>query len=490
MHRGAYLLLILCFTGLGQLRADEPVVFRSDVALVRVDAQVVDGSNRAITGLGIRDFVLRENGTPQRIQSVDSESLPLDLVLLLDVSASMRPHIERISTASHEAMRQLREQDRVAILVFDRYTRTRMAFRSNKLDVERELERLLDQESFNGGTDITRGMLDAADYLRREGRREARKAIVIVTDDETERNRDVEGVSRALTRADAVLSALIAPDAIGTGRGRRGGYPGGGGRYPGGGGGYPGGGGGPLGGPLGGIIFGRRGPNGGQYPGGGYPGGGSPGGVQIGGTTHSAGTEEIARRSGGDAMPVDDSYSLSDTLARIRQRYALHFYLPPGVRAGEERTIEVQLADAAQRRYPGAEVRYRRDYYAPSGSGAARSGGNEPVVVSQSSASDGASATGDDPDRPRLKRRPGVSQTGGSREGPLGTDETPVQSSGSASSAPAGGWQKAEPAQTPAPAPTPDAPGWRKADPGQSQSAAPAPAAPGWRKARPEDYEH
>ena len=62
--------------------------------------------------------------------------------------------------------------------------------------------------------------------------------------------------------------------------------------------------------------------------------------------THSAGTAEIAQRSGGDSMPVDDAYALENTLARIRQRYALHFNLPQGVRSGEERNIEVSLSDA------------------------------------------------------------------------------------------------------------------------------------------------
>jgi len=148
-----------------------------------------------------------------------------------------------------------------------------------------------------------------------------------VTDDQTEFNRDEAGVGRAFERADAVLSALIAPDAM---AGRHGG------------GGYPGGGGGPSvggGGPLGGIIFGRRNP----YPGGGG-GGRYPG---YGGHTQSAGTAQIARDSGGDSMPVDDAYGLETTLSRLRQRYALYFYLPAG---GEERSITVDLADAANRR--------------------------------------------------------------------------------------------------------------------------------------------
>jgi hypothetical protein len=167
--------------------------------------------------------------------------------------------------------------------------------------VQHEFDRLLREERFNGGTDITRAMLDAADYMRREGRRDARRAIVILTDDQTEFDRDDEGVGRALARADAVMCALIAPDA-----GQYGGNRGGGQRPE------DGAAGGGLGGGLGGIIFGPRG--GGNR----YPGGGGMGGSH----TKSAGTAEIARDSGGDSMSVNDASALEDTLARASP--ALH----------------------------------------------------------------------------------------------------------------------------------------------------------------------
>ena len=457
MTRMRYLPLFAALGCLGTAWADDPVVFRSDVALVRVDAQVVDRSNRTVQGLGARDFVLRESGKFQNIQGVDSENLPIDLVLLLDVSASMRPHIQRVSAASHDALRQMRDDDRIAIMVFDRASRVRMDFRSNR-EAERELERVLQDETFRGGTDITLGMYDAADMLRREGRPEARKAIIIVTDDETERNRDVDGVSRALGRADAVLSALIAPDAM---RGR---YGNGGGRYPGGG--YPGG--GYPGGGLGGIILGR--PRG-------YPGGGGGG---MGSHTQSAGTREIALRSGGDSMPVDEAYALQDTLMRIRQRYALHFYLPDGVRPGEERYITVELADATRSRYPGAEVRYRQSYFAPTGAGALRNS-SAPVVVSRADSSQsGGTPASSDPDRPVMRRRTAVSQPDSPGSGPLIRD-------GDTASQPS-----TPPPTGAAPA---DQPAWRKADSGAPAAPTPPPSnssdAPGgWRKARPEDLPH
>jgi VWFA-related protein len=455
-----YCLLTIALATAGLMSAaDEQVVFRSDVSLVRVDAQVVDRDNRAITGLRAEDFILREEGRRQQIRNFERENMPVDLLFLLDVSASMRPHVQRIADAAHDALRVLGDNDRIGIMVFDRSTRVRLPFRSSRQDVEREFETLLRQERFNGGTDITRGMLDAASYIGRNGRRDARRAIVILTDDETERERDDARVARALENAGAVLSALIAPDAMQTGS-----YPRQGGGYPGSGGSWPGSGGGGLGGPLGGIILGRRGPY----------GGGQQGPMSRGSHTHSAGTSEIAQQSGGDSMPVDDASALETTLARIRQRYALHFHLPEGVKPGEERRIDVQLADAARRRYPDAEVRFRRVYLAPGASNAA-----EPTEVTRSqsrpdsaqssrqdsrpdtSTRERVSSSSDqvDSERPVIRRRPAISEPDGSR-GPNPSVGAPAQDTPEPVAAPATSTQPAGDSNT-------QQGGWRRVKPGE-----------------------
>jgi VWFA-related protein len=321
----------LCLLAADTAQDDPKVTFRSDVSLGRVDAQVVDAANHPIRDLRVQDFILRVDGKQQDIRDFQSEQMPLDIVLLLDVSRSMDPHIRRVAAAGHQALGTLRDQDRVAILVFDRYTRVRMPFRPGRQDAEQELESVLYRESFDGGTDITQGLLDSASYIEQNGRRDARRAIVIVTDDQTERSRNEAAVLRALTRADAVLSALIAPDALHTGPG-----------------------------PWREIRI-DDGPQD-RYR---YripPGYGMPRRVPH---TQSAGTSEIANQSGGDSMPVDQASALEHTLARIRERYALYFYLPEGVRPAEESSVEVELSPAARRRYPRADVRYRRSYLAP-----------------------------------------------------------------------------------------------------------------------------
>ena len=66
-------------------------------------------------------------------------------------------------------------------------------------------------------------------------------------------------------------------------------------------------------------------------------------------------------------MAVDQGSAFEQTLERIRERYALYFYLPEGMQPSEEHSVDVSLTDAARRRYTGAQVRYRRSYLAPNG---------------------------------------------------------------------------------------------------------------------------
>ncbi|HUA19263.1 MAG TPA: VWA domain-containing protein [Bryobacteraceae bacterium] len=397
MSRVLRLFLLGCLVGGPWIApADDDLVFHSDVSLVRVDAQVVDAGNRAITRLKADDFILREEGRAVPIRSFASENMPVDILFLLDVSGSMRPHVERIADASGQALTVMGKDDRMAIMVFDRSTRVRLPFSSSRSEVHREFDRLLNQEQFNGGTDITSAMLDAADYIRQQGRRDARRAIVILTDDQTQFDRDDEGVGRALARADAVMCALIAPAV------RRGGYRGGG-RQRGGWGGGPG-----LGGPLGGIIFGPRGGGGGPYGGGG-------GGRSGNSRDHSAGTAQIARDSGGDSMSVDDASALEETLSRIRQRYALFFSLPEGVQPGQERNIEVDLAPAARSRYTDAQVRYRRVYMTPDGGSKA----GPPMVTRAPRDGDVFQPVPDSSNNPPVqRRRPAVNEDGSPIDGP------------------------------------------------------------------------
>ena len=366
---------------------DDPV-FKSDVALSRVDVHVVDRNGRSVTGLQARDFVVRVDGKIVPVKNFASEDMPIDILLLLDVSGSMEPHVERIASAAQDALNVLAEHDRIAIMVFDTRTRVRLPFTQSHNAVSQELNRLVHAERFNGGTHITRAMLDAAEYMQHEARKDARRAVVILTDDETQDAENEVKVEGELSEANAILSFLQAPYEEprmtngGPGR-RRGGM----------GGGWPGGGGGGWPGSGGGIGF----------PGGG--GIGLPGGRGAGiDASHTAGTDVIAKDTGGDTMPVDQASALEDTLARLRQRYVLNFYMPEASSSAAKRAVRVDLTSDARLRYEDAEVHSRRVFMSGDADPA-------PVVVTRQDrlnpAADGPASKQSD-DEPMPKRHRGA----------------------------------------------------------------------------------
>ena len=69
------------------VHAGQPT-FRSGVAIVRIDASVMDG-NRPVAGLTKDNFTITDNGIPQTIDTVSLDTVPLGLMLLLDTSESL-----------------------------------------------------------------------------------------------------------------------------------------------------------------------------------------------------------------------------------------------------------------------------------------------------------------------------------------------------------------------------------------------------------------
>src|SRR6185295_13553411 len=81
--RGVATIVILVALGVqpgetapGQGQETTPPAFPSQVAVVTVDAVVVDGNGQSVEGLTKDDFVLEEDGKPQAIVNFEAVSLP------------------------------------------------------------------------------------------------------------------------------------------------------------------------------------------------------------------------------------------------------------------------------------------------------------------------------------------------------------------------------------------------------------------------------
>lgn len=95
-------------------------IFRIDVRRVAVDVQVVDKKSlRPIQGLTPADFIVGEDGTVQQLmKSGIEEELPLSVVLLFDLTDSVRPVLESLAGGAREALNHLKTDDEVAVMTY------------------------------------------------------------------------------------------------------------------------------------------------------------------------------------------------------------------------------------------------------------------------------------------------------------------------------------------------------------------------------------
>ena len=94
-------------------------VFRAGADVVTVDASV-QNDRRPVTGLKAADFQLLDNGVAQEISEVAYEKLPIDVTLLLDVSASVTgPVLDELRRALRQVRTDLAAGDRMRLITFN-----------------------------------------------------------------------------------------------------------------------------------------------------------------------------------------------------------------------------------------------------------------------------------------------------------------------------------------------------------------------------------
>jgi VWFA-related protein len=189
---------------LALLAQDQPT-FRSDVALVHADVEVRD-EHGPVDGLTKENFRIADNGRLRNLVYFAHEEQPLDLILLFDVSSSMRPVVARVAEAAHKALGELREGDRIAVMAFDSKTVLVADFSGDFEAVETSIGEVL-QSRFTGLTHIQGALGDSALHFVEQRRATARRAILIVTDDVG--TKEQPDALRQLWNADAVVVGVI-----------------------------------------------------------------------------------------------------------------------------------------------------------------------------------------------------------------------------------------------------------------------------------------
>lgn len=269
----------------------------------------MDG-RRQIAGLTQRDFRILDEGRLQPIVYFGHETVPLDLVLLLDVSGSVQKYLRDIAAISRSALSELGPQDQVAVMVFSRDSWIEESFTNDREAITDAIEKASHEQPVGSGTRIHGAIQAAARYIAQETSASVRRrAILVVTDNDgmsygVPRN----GVVRNLLDADAVLDAIAV------------------GRHP-----HP-----PA--PRAGSVINPDFAFDDVFP--------------------------LAEITGGEALAASKPQDrLGEMLTRIRSSYSLIYHAPENAAPESYRRIRVELTEEARQRFPRAVVAARDGYY-------------------------------------------------------------------------------------------------------------------------------
>jgi Ca-activated chloride channel family protein len=180
-----------------------------EVRVVQVSVLVRDDKGAFVKGLEARDFRLREDDVPQRLTHVANEDTPLEVVMALDISASMADAIGDVRSSARTFISALRERDALTILGFNDNIFT-VARRETQAEARlRALDRLAPWGATSLYDVISRGV----SLLHQQA---GRKGLVVFSDGEDESSRlSFDVVEKELQSSDAVMYA------VGLGRGAR-----------------------------------------------------------------------------------------------------------------------------------------------------------------------------------------------------------------------------------------------------------------------------
>lgn len=272
--------------------------FTAASSQVLVEARVVDGMGKTVSGLTAADFVAFDNATEQTIRHLDADTMPLDLVLLLDVSPSMLFQLKTVAAAAADAVKELRPGDRVAIHTFCRKHKEFQPFTEDKEYLLLGLNRLSQKGNICAGTVLNSAISKAALALQAQASKQSRRAVLVFTDNKAFRGMPDSLVLDHLSEADASLNAVIYTS---DGKTRR-----------------------------------RAG---------------------LG-----ADARPLAEASGGDWLAAkDSSTAFRQILERIRNRYVI-YYNTPESSPGTRHEVRVALAEETKRQHPNARVLARKNY--------------------------------------------------------------------------------------------------------------------------------
>ncbi|TDI34154.1 MAG: VWA domain-containing protein [Acidobacteria bacterium] len=201
--------LALCFLAVPVLgqdpRPDRPQ-FRVGVNTVSVAVTLFDKKGRLVTGLDEDNFTIFEDGVEQDIEFFAHRELPLKMVILLDVSTSMRQKLPMAQEAAIGFVGSLKPGDEVQVVEFGERVLTLVDFTSDFDDVAKAIR----STKVKGATALYRALYVSIKDLEAYRRDELdRRAVVVLSDgNDTISRLGFEDVKTQARKSNVIIYAI------------------------------------------------------------------------------------------------------------------------------------------------------------------------------------------------------------------------------------------------------------------------------------------
>ncbi|MGB9418080.1 MAG: VWA domain-containing protein, partial [Acidobacteriaceae bacterium] len=160
---------------------DMPVI-RVSTQFVVLDALVENKkTGQPIGNLEAKDFLLTEDGAPQKITYFTHDRLPLSVVFLFDLTETVQPVLKPLADGAREILSHLKPQDEVSVMVFSSHTELLQDFTTDRALAADAIEKASEMKT-GEGTFIHEDMYEAVDQGMKSTIPDSRRVLVWLTD--------------------------------------------------------------------------------------------------------------------------------------------------------------------------------------------------------------------------------------------------------------------------------------------------------------------
>jgi Ca-activated chloride channel family protein len=169
------------------------------VQVVQINALVFDRSGKFVSGLRPEQFRVVEDGVPQKVLHFAAEEAPLEIVIAVDISASMGHAVEELEAAVRQFVSRLKATDQVTLVAFN----DEMFVLAQREHDRVKLFEAIDRLTSFGGTTLYDVIIRSLEMLSRQP---GRRSLVVFSDGEDQSSQaNFAIVDRALRSNDATL---------------------------------------------------------------------------------------------------------------------------------------------------------------------------------------------------------------------------------------------------------------------------------------------